>query len=64
MSANVQRVFVTTAPVAEGLYPTFLVDARVRDSFISQKVTERFGAQEDGSGHEWAAYDEPCRDRS
>ena len=51
--SDTQRVYVTTA---DGR-PSFLVHRLARDSFISEIVAQRHGAQADGRPHEWAAYD-------
>lgn len=56
---SLQRVFVTTKPEGEGLYPNFLVQESQTDEFIDSVVRRHFGAQEGGEPHEWAAYEEP-----
>lgn len=48
-----QRVYVTTAQDV----PSFLVHEVVRDEFIAELVTERYGTQENGQPHEWEAFD-------
>ena len=54
---SLQRVFVTSAPGASPeRTPCFVVPAESSDEFVAARVRGEFGAREDGSDHEWAAY--------
>lgn len=53
-----QRVFVTTAPGASPeRTPCFIVSAASSDEFVAARVRAEFGEREDGSDHDWEAYD-------